>query len=51
MTSVHKLEDSIPSQSRSGAAVVALSEAIVGDIRPILLMLLSGAGLLLLIAW
>ena len=32
------------------AAVVALTEVIVGDIRPILLVLLGGAGLLLLIA-
>ncbi|ADV82988.1 ABC transporter permease [Terriglobus saanensis] len=33
-----------------GAAVIALSDAIVGDVRPILLVLLGGAGLLLLIA-
>jgi len=33
-----------------GASVVPLSEAIVGEIRPILLILLAGAGLLLLIA-
>lgn len=33
-----------------GASVVLLSEAIVGGIRPILLVLLGGAGLLLLIA-
>jgi macrolide transport system ATP-binding/permease protein len=32
------------------AAVVALTESIVGDIRPILFVLLCGAGLLLLIA-
>ena len=33
-----------------GATVISLTEAIVGDIRPILLTLLGGAGLLLLIA-
>ncbi len=33
-----------------GASVVALSEVIVGEVRPVLLTLLSGAGLLLLIA-
>jgi predicted permease len=33
-----------------GAAVMLLSESIMGDIRPILLLLLGGAGLLLLIA-
>lgn len=33
-----------------GAAVVPLTEVIVGNLRPILLTLLSGAGLLLLIA-
>jgi macrolide transport system ATP-binding/permease protein len=33
-----------------GASVLPLSELIVGDIRPILLVLLGGAGLLLLIA-
>ena len=37
-------------EPESGASVMLLSEAIVGDIRPILLLLLSGAGLLLLIA-
>ena len=52
MTSIaEELERQYPDSNRGqGAAVVALSEAIVGDIRPILLMLLSGAGLLLLIA-
>jgi predicted permease len=33
-----------------GASVMPLSETIAGEIRPILLMLLAGAGLLLLIA-
>jgi macrolide transport system ATP-binding/permease protein len=33
-----------------GAAVAPLTEVIVGDIRPLLLVLLGGAGLLLLIA-
>lgn len=33
-----------------GATVIALTELIVGSVRPILLLLLSGAGLLLLIA-
>jgi macrolide transport system ATP-binding/permease protein len=33
-----------------GAAIMTLSESIVGTVRPILLVLLAGAGLLLLIA-
>jgi macrolide transport system ATP-binding/permease protein len=47
-----QLEQQYPDSNRGqGASVMPLSEAIVGDIRPILLMLLGGAGLLLLIAW
>ena len=46
-----QLEKQYPdSNLGQGAAVIPLTEAIVGDIRPILLILLSGAGLLLLIA-
>ncbi len=46
-----QLEKQYPSSNLGqGALVMPLSEAIVGDIRPILLVLLSGAGLLLLIA-
>src|SRR6202021_2937885 len=33
-----------------GASVIPFSEVVVGDVRPILLVLLGGAGLLLLIA-
>jgi predicted permease len=45
------LEKQYPEFNRDqGAALVSLSDLIVGDIRPILLMLLVGAGLLLLIA-
>ena len=52
MTSIaQQLEVLYPDSNRGqGAAVIPLSEVIVGDIRPILLVLLSGAGLLLLIA-
>jgi macrolide transport system ATP-binding/permease protein len=39
-----------PENRGQGAAIVTLSEAIVGTVRPILLVLLAGAGLLLLIA-
>ena len=43
-----KLERQYPDSNRGqGASVMQLSEAIVGDIRPILLVLLGGAGLLL----
>jgi macrolide transport system ATP-binding/permease protein len=46
-----QLERQYPDSNRGqGAAVVELSETIVGSIRPILLVLLTGAGLLLLIA-
>jgi len=46
-----RLEKLYPDSNRGqGAAVTPLTEVIVGDIRPILLVLLSGAGLLLLIA-
>ncbi len=46
-----RLEAQYPDSNRGqGAAVTSLSEAVVGRVRPILLVLLSGAGLLLLIA-
>jgi macrolide transport system ATP-binding/permease protein len=52
MTSIAKqLEVQYPVSNRGqGASVIPLYEEIVGDIRPILLVLLGGAGLLLLIA-
>ncbi|HEY6292856.1 MAG TPA: ABC transporter permease [Terriglobia bacterium] len=52
MTSIAaELERQYPDSNRGqGASVVPLAEVIVGDIRPILLVLLGGAGLLLLIA-
>jgi predicted permease len=52
MTSIAKrLEAQYPGSNRGqGASVQPLSEHIVGDIRPILLVLLGGAGLLLVIA-
>jgi macrolide transport system ATP-binding/permease protein len=52
MTGVAKqLEVQYPGSNRGqGASVKPLYEEIVGDIRPILLVLLCGAGLLLLIA-
>jgi macrolide transport system ATP-binding/permease protein len=46
-----QLEKQYPDSNRARAAfMLPLTEAIVGDIRPILLVLLSGAALLLLIA-
>ena len=46
-----QLEAQYPDSNRSQSeAVIALPDVIVGDIRPILLMLLGGAGLLLVIA-
>jgi macrolide transport system ATP-binding/permease protein len=46
-----QLERQYPDSNRGqGAAVVDLTETIVGNIRPILLLLLSGAALLLFIA-
>ena len=46
-----QLEREYPDSNRDqGASVVPLADVIVGDIRPILLLLLGGAGLLLAIA-
>src|SRR5271170_5937445 len=46
-----QLEKQYPDSNRGqGASVVSLSEAIVGDVRPIFLVLFCGAALLLLIA-
>ena len=46
-----QLETQYPDSNRGqGASVITLEEAIVGNVRPILLALLGGAGLLLLIA-
>jgi hypothetical protein len=45
------LEKQYPDSNRDqGATVVRLPDVIIGDVRPILLVLLSGAALLLLIA-
>jgi len=46
-----ELERQYPdSNMDQGASVIPLSELIVGDVRPVLLTLLAGAGLLLIIA-
>src|SRR5262249_10876619 len=46
-----QLEAQYPDSNRGqGSNIVALGEVIVGRIRPVLLMLLTGSGLLLLIA-
>jgi predicted permease len=46
-----QLEQQYPDSNRGqGSAIVPLAEVIVGDIGPMLLILLSGAGLLLVIA-
>ena len=46
-----QLEQQYPDSNRGqGATVVTLTEVIVGTVRPILLVLLGGAGLLLVIA-
>ncbi len=46
-----QLEEQYPDSNRGqGADLAPLSEAIVGDIRPTLMVLMGGAGLLLLIA-
>ena len=52
MQSIAKqLEAQYPDTNRDqNASVMSLSEVMVGDIRPVLLVLLGGAGLLLLIA-
>src|SRR5215470_3783068 len=50
-TIARQLEAEYPDSNRGqAAAVVALSQSVVGNVRPLLLMLLSGAGLLFLIA-
>jgi predicted permease len=46
-----QLERQYPDSNRGqGASVIPLAQAITGDIRPILMILMGGAGLLLLIA-
>jgi predicted permease len=53
MTSIAaQLEKQYPESNRGqGASVVPLADIILGDVRPILLALLGGAGLLLLISY
>lgn len=52
MTAIAKrLEEQYPDSNRGqGASVIPLSATIAGDFRPILMVLMGGAGLLLLIA-
>jgi len=45
-----ELEKQYPSNRGQGGSVMALTEIVIGRIRPILIVLLCGAGLLLLIA-
>jgi len=50
-TVAERLEKQYPDTNRNrDANVISLTDMIVGDVRPILMVLLSGAGLLLLIA-
>ena len=50
-TVAQQLQKQYPDSNRTrGALVISLTDVIIGDIRPILLALLCGAGLLLLIA-
>jgi macrolide transport system ATP-binding/permease protein len=50
-TIARRLEREYPDSNRDqGASVLSLSDVIVGDVRPVLLLLLAGAGLLLSIA-
>jgi macrolide transport system ATP-binding/permease protein len=49
-TIVQHLRSEYPDPNPATAELVPLRDAVLGDVRPIMLMLLSGAGLLLLIA-
>ncbi len=50
-TIASQLEQLYPDSNRGqGSAIVPLSEVIVGTVRPVLLVLIAGAGLLLLLA-